>query len=71
VIAVLATASHSCHLLSPPGYNFVIPREGTMITTIRRLGNSRGITIPKPMLMEAGLDEEAEITLERGANVLR
>ena len=32
-----------------------------MITMIRRLGNSRGIIIPKPMLMEAGLDEEAEI----------
>jgi hypothetical protein len=31
-----------------------------MITTIRRLGNSRGIIIPKPMLKEAGLDEEAE-----------
>ena len=32
-----------------------------MITTIRRLGNSRGIIIPKPMLKQAGLDEEAEI----------
>ena len=42
-----------------------------MITTIRRLGNSRGIIIPKPMLKEAGLDEEAEIALERGAIVLR
>lgn len=42
-----------------------------MITTIRRLGNSRGIIIPKPMLKEAGLDKEAEMTLERGAIVLR
>ena len=42
-----------------------------MITAIRRLGNSRGIIIPKPMLKEAGLDEEAEIALERGAIVLR
>jgi len=39
-----------------------------MITTIRRLGNSRGIIIPKLMLKEAGLDEEAEIALERGRN---
>lgn len=42
-----------------------------MITTIRRLGNSRGIIIPKPMLKEAGLEKEAEIALERGAIVLR
>jgi antitoxin MazE len=42
-----------------------------MITEIRRVGNSRGIIIPKPMLKEAGLEKEAEITLERGAIVLR
>ena len=42
-----------------------------MITAIRRLGNSRGIIIPKPMLKEAGLDKEAEIALERGVIVLR
>ena len=42
-----------------------------MITQIRRVGNSRGIIIPKPMLKEAGLEKEAEIALERGAIVLR
>ena len=42
-----------------------------MITQIRRVGNSRGIIIPKPMLKEAGLEKEAEIALERGAVVLR
>ena len=42
-----------------------------MITEIRRVGNSRGILIPKPMLKEAGLEKEAEIALERGAIVLR
>jgi len=42
-----------------------------MITTIRRLGNSRGIIIPKPLLEEAGLEKEAEIVIERGAIVLR
>ena len=41
-----------------------------MITTIRRLGNSRGIIIPKLMLKEAGFEEEAEIALEQGAIVL-
>ena len=42
-----------------------------MITEIRRVGNSRGIIIPKLMLKEAGLEKEAEIALERGAIVLR
>jgi antitoxin MazE len=45
--------------------------EATMITGIRRVGNSRGIIIPKPMLKEAGLETEAEIALEHGAIVLR
>ena len=42
-----------------------------MITTVRRVGNSRGIIIPKTMLKEAGLENEAEIALERDAIVLR
>ena len=42
-----------------------------MITEIRRVGNSRGIIIPKPMLKEAGLEKEAEIAVESGAIVLR
>jgi len=42
-----------------------------MVTEIRRIGNSRGIIIPKPMLREAGLEKEAEIALERGTIVLR
>ncbi len=42
-----------------------------MITEIRRVGNSKGVIIPKPMLKEAGLEKEAEIALEGGAIVLR
>ncbi|MGD0128425.1 MAG: AbrB/MazE/SpoVT family DNA-binding domain-containing protein [Terriglobia bacterium] len=42
-----------------------------MVTGIRRIGNSRGVIIPKPLLEEAGLEEEAEIVVERGAIVLR
>ena len=41
-----------------------------MITEIRRVGNSRGIIIPKPMLRRQG-QKQAEIALERGAIVLR
>jgi len=42
-----------------------------MITQIRRVGNSRGIIIPRPMLKEAGLEKQAEITFWRGTIVLR
>lgn len=41
--------------------------------TIRRIGNSQGIVIPKPILAQAGLDSKtgAEMTIEDGALVLR
>ena len=42
-----------------------------MKTTICKMGNSQGVLIPKPLLDQASLEREAEITLERGALVLR
>ncbi len=42
-----------------------------MLTAIRRLGNSRGILIPKPLLMQAGLVDQAEILVEGNTLVLR
>ena len=43
-----------------------------MHVTIRQIGNSQGIVIPKPLLAEVGLDGgEAEMTIEGGALVLR
>lgn len=42
-----------------------------MQVTIRQIGNSQGIVIPKPLLAHAGLWDKAEITLEAGALVLR
>jgi antitoxin MazE len=38
---------------------------------IRRIGNSRGIVIPKPLLAQVGLEGQADMTIERGALVLR
>jgi antitoxin MazE len=38
---------------------------------VRRIGNSLGIIIPKPVLAQVGLSEQAELTVERGAIVLR
>lgn len=42
-----------------------------MKTTIRQIGNSQGVVIPKPLLAQVGLEGEAEMTIEGGALVLR
>jgi antitoxin MazE len=44
-----------------------------MHVSIRRIGNSQGIVIPKPVLAQLGLsgDAGAEMTIEGGALVLR
>jgi antitoxin MazE len=42
-----------------------------MKTTIRKMGNSRGIIIPKPLLAQVGLEGEAEMAVENDAIVLR
>ena len=42
-----------------------------MQVPIRAIGNSRGIVIPKPLLAQAGLEATAELSVERGAIVLR
>jgi antitoxin MazE len=39
--------------------------------TVRRIGNSLGVVIPKPVLSQVGLVSRAEMTVERGAIVLR
>jgi len=42
-----------------------------MKTTLKRVGNSQGVIIPKPLLGQAGLTKEVEMSVERGAIVLR
>lgn len=41
--------------------------------TIRQIGNSKGVVLPKPVLAQAGLEDAtgAEMTVENGAVVLR
>lgn len=39
--------------------------------TLRRIGNSVGIVIPKPVLTQVGLSEQVDLTVEHGAIVLR
>lgn len=42
-----------------------------MLTTIRRLGNSQGILIPKPVLRQVGLVDQAEMLVKGDTLVLR
>lgn len=42
-----------------------------MKTTIRRMGNSRGVIIPKPVLAQVGLQDEAEMIVQKDCIVLR
>jgi len=42
-----------------------------MLISIRRLGNSQGILIPKPVLQQIGLVDQAELRVEKDALVLR
>ena len=44
-----------------------------MQITIRDIGNSKGVVLPKPLLAQAGLDDQstADLTVENGAIVLR
>ncbi len=42
-----------------------------MKTTIRRMGNSQGVLIPKPFLAQLGLENEVEMEVENDAIVLR
>jgi antitoxin MazE len=45
----------------------------TIHVTLRQIGNSQGIVIPKPILAQLGLNREqgAELTIEGDALVLR
>jgi len=42
-----------------------------MKVAIRRMGNSQGVLIPKPLLAQVGLEDEAEMVIEKGCIVLR
>lgn len=41
-----------------------------MKTRLVRIGNSRGLRLPKPLIEEAGFKDEVEVTLRDGALVI-
>ncbi len=62
----------SRHVLTPLATrNNIVGTMKSLPVTIRRIGNSLGIVIPKPVLAQVGLTEQADLTVERGAIVLR
>jgi antitoxin MazE len=42
-----------------------------MRTAIRKMGNSQGVIIPKPLLIQVGLESEVDLVVENNAIVLR
>lgn len=42
-----------------------------MKIAIRKLGNSRGVILPKPLLEQVGLKREADVRVENNSIVLR
>ena len=42
-----------------------------MLTTIRKMGNSQGVLIPKPLLQQVGLADKAEMVVDGNALVIR
>ena len=42
-----------------------------MKTKLVRIGNSRGVRIPKPLLEQAGLEEDVEIEVVRSGIMIR
>ena len=51
----------------------MLPLEKIMEITIRNIGNSKGVVLPKPFLAQVGLDGQAtaSIEVENGSIVLR
>ena len=45
-------------------------RGARMKARLIRIGNSRGVRLPKPVIEEAGLDEQVELQVRRGAVVI-
>jgi len=41
-----------------------------MRTRLIKIGNSRGVRLPKPLIEEAGLTEEVELTVQDGTIVV-
>jgi len=41
-----------------------------MKTRLIRIGNSKGVRLPKPLILQAGLTDEVELTVQEGAIII-
>lgn len=60
-------------MTDPAAWNNIVITMRAVHVSIRQIGNSQGVVIPKPVLAQLGLDSKvgAEMTIEDGALVLR
>jgi len=60
-------------LTDPQAWNNIVITMRAVHVSIRQIGNSQGIVIPKPVLAQLGLDAMVgvDMTIEDGALVLR
>ena len=56
----------------PGDYIVITPSTGDAImkTRLVRIGNSRGVRLPKPLIEQAGLHDEVELEVRHGAIVI-
>lgn len=52
-------------------YIVITMRGVPMLVSIRRLGNSRGILIPRPVLKQMGLSDQVEMHVDDNTLILR
>lgn len=66
-------AVRSRYLTTPTTRNNFVATMKAMHVTIRAIGNSKGVVLPKPILQQVGLEDAtgAEMTVENGVIVLR
>jgi len=72
-VGTLLGGSDFYGLTDQRGWNNIVITMRAVHVSIRQIGNSQGIVIPKPVLAQLGLDAKAgvEMTIEDGALVLR
>ena len=56
--------------MSPGDYNVITLEGNVMRARLVKIGNSRGIRLPKPVIEQAGLDEEVSVEVRDGAVII-
>jgi antitoxin MazE len=51
-------------------YYVITPEVTSMKSRLVRIGNSRGVRLPKPLIEEAGLSDEVEIRARQGSIII-